>query len=130
LWPSGQPPAARSADTSAKTRRFGRINLVLSWTPRPATLQDANGGSPVQGEPPMAPVACPHCGKIIHYPRADGRCPACGKPEPPPVPLRLPDDLRAFFAAGRQLAYDASQCEAGRVTLLPLDKLRVGKYLS
>src|SRR5439155_23191142 len=63
-------------------------------------------------------------------PRGDGRCPACGKPEPLPAPLRLPDDLRAFLAAGRQLAYDPSQCEAGRVTLLPLDKLRVGKYLS
>ena len=78
----------------------------------------------------MAPIVCPHCGKIIHQPRGDGRCPACGKPESPPAPLRLPDDLRAFFAAGRQLAYDPAQCEAGRVTLLPLDKLRVGKYLS
>jgi len=73
---------------------------------------------------------CPFCGRTIQHRRPDGRCPACGKPDPPVPSLRLPDDLRDFFAAGRQLEYDASKCEAGRVTLRPLEKLRVGKYLT
>src|SRR5262249_52666816 len=42
--------------------------------------------------------------------------------------LRLPDDLRAFLAAGRQLQHDPSDCEAGKVILVPLERLRVGKF--
>ena len=34
------------------------------------------------------------------------------------------------MAAGRHLEYDALQCKAGRVTLVPLEKLRVRKYLT
>src|SRR5437899_2276444 len=73
---------------------------------------------------------CSYCGKPILQRRPDGRCPACGKPEPAPTSLRLPDDLRDFLAAGRQLEYEASSCEAGRIILRPLEKLRVGKYLT
>ena len=77
----------------------------------------------------MNPEICPHCGKPIHQPRPDGRCPACGKPEPPAPSLNLPDDLRDFLASGRQLEYDPAQCENfGRVKLRQLTKLRVIKY--
>jgi hypothetical protein len=78
----------------------------------------------------MGPDACPYCGIVIRQKREDGRCVACGKPSPAQPSLRLPGDLRDFFAARRQLEYDASRCEAGRVTLLPLEKLRVQKYLT
>jgi hypothetical protein len=78
----------------------------------------------------MHDEVCPYCGKAIRQRRQDGRCPACGKPEPATPSLRLSEDLRDFLAADRQLQYDASNCEAGRVTLLPLEKLRVGKYLT
>jgi hypothetical protein len=37
----------------------------------------------------------------------------------------LPADLVAFLEAGRQLEYDPTTCEAGSLTLLPLDKLKV-----
>jgi hypothetical protein len=39
--------------------------------------------------------------------------------------LNLPDDLVAFLRAGEQLECDASKCEAGKITLLPLDRLKV-----
>jgi hypothetical protein len=39
--------------------------------------------------------------------------------------LKLPEDLVAFLRAGRQLDYDPADCEAGAVTLLPLDQLQV-----
>src|SRR5262245_44832680 len=78
----------------------------------------------------MPADVCPYCGRSVRSVRQDGRCPACGKPEPPPSPLRLPDDLRDFLAARRQLEYEPSRCEAGRVALVPLEKLRVGKYLT
>src|SRR5688572_12886880 len=48
--------------------------------------------------------------------RNETRRMACGQP---------PEDLRAFLAEGRELEYDPS-CEAGRVTLVPLERLRVG----
>jgi len=77
----------------------------------------------------MNPEICPHCRKPIHQPRPDGRCPACGKPEPPAPSLNLPYDLRDFLASGRQLEYDPAQCENfGRVKLRQLTKLRVIKY--
>ena len=77
----------------------------------------------------MNPDICPHCGKLIHQPRPDGRCPACGKPEPPAPSLNLPDDLRDFLASGRELEYDPAECENfGRVNLRQLTKLRVIKY--
>jgi hypothetical protein len=40
--------------------------------------------------------------------------------------LNLPDDLRAFLDAERQLAYDAARCECGAVALVPLDQLTLG----
>jgi hypothetical protein len=39
--------------------------------------------------------------------------------------LELPQDLAAFLAAGKQLEYDSSDCETGKVTLLPLAELRL-----
>src|SRR5215204_2952981 len=39
--------------------------------------------------------------------------------------VKLPRDLAAFLRAGRTLDYDASDCETGTVTLLPLDALRL-----
>ena len=37
--------------------------------------------------------------------------------------LKLPTDLTAFLTAGKQLEYDASDCEVGSVNLLPLSAL-------
>jgi hypothetical protein len=42
--------------------------------------------------------------------------------------LDLPDELRAFLAAGRKLEYDASKCEAGRIELRSLKSLRLKEY--
>ncbi len=42
--------------------------------------------------------------------------------------LSLPDDLRAFLRAGRQLEYDAGSCECGRVTLLGPRQLRLTPF--
>jgi hypothetical protein len=42
--------------------------------------------------------------------------------------LSLPDDFRAFLAAGRQLEYDPRQCECGRVTLLRPRQLRLRPF--
>jgi hypothetical protein len=39
--------------------------------------------------------------------------------------LNLPADLIAFLRAGRQLQYDPATCEAGVVTLLPVEDLKV-----
>jgi hypothetical protein len=39
--------------------------------------------------------------------------------------LSIPRDLAAFLRANRSFDYDASDCEAGLVTLLPLDALRL-----
>lgn len=39
--------------------------------------------------------------------------------------LELPEDLVAFLRAGKQLEYDPTTCEAGAITLLALDSLRV-----
>jgi hypothetical protein len=39
----------------------------------------------------------------------------------------VPEDLRAFLVARKQLRYDASECEPGRIKLLPLSKLAVGE---
>jgi len=39
--------------------------------------------------------------------------------------LALPDDQVAFLKEGRQLEYDPATCEIGRVSLLPLDQLKV-----
>jgi hypothetical protein len=38
--------------------------------------------------------------------------------------LNLPDDLQVFLREGKQPEYDLSKCRGGRVTLLPLDKLK------
>lgn len=50
-----------------------------------------------------------------------------GQSNPTPA-LDLPADLVAFLAAGRQLQYDPSTCEAGRVTLLPVAALRLERF--
>jgi len=42
--------------------------------------------------------------------------------------LSLPDDFRAFLAAGRQLEYDPKDCDCGRVTLLRSRQLRLRQY--
>jgi hypothetical protein len=42
--------------------------------------------------------------------------------------MELPPDLVAFLKARRQLDYEVSTCEAGRVLLLPQDQLRVRLY--
>jgi hypothetical protein len=39
--------------------------------------------------------------------------------------LNLPEDLVAFLRAGKQLEYDPVACEAGAITFLPLDRLKV-----
>jgi hypothetical protein len=39
--------------------------------------------------------------------------------------LKLPADLVAFLKSGKQLEYDPATCEAGAVTLLPLERLKV-----
>lgn len=43
-------------------------------------------------------------------------------------PIDLPADLVLFLAAGKQLVYDPSLCEAGAVTLLPLAELRLQRF--
>jgi hypothetical protein len=40
--------------------------------------------------------------------------------------LRLPDALIAFLMAGRQLEYESSTAEPGRITLKPLENLYLG----
>lgn len=47
------------------------------------------------------------------------------KPSPK---LRLPADLVAFLAAGKQLEYDPESCEAGTVELVPLDELKLERF--
>jgi hypothetical protein len=42
--------------------------------------------------------------------------------------LQLPADLVAFLAAGRQLEYDPTTCEAGAVTLVPLAELKLERF--
>lgn len=42
--------------------------------------------------------------------------------------LHLPDDLVDFLQAGRKLDYKASLCEAGLVTLYPLDRLQLRTF--
>jgi hypothetical protein len=37
--------------------------------------------------------------------------------------LDLPEDLRAFLAAGKALEYDPADCDAGAIQLVPLDQL-------
>jgi hypothetical protein len=39
--------------------------------------------------------------------------------------LNLPDDLFAFLQNGKQLEYDPATCEAGAITFLPVDRLRI-----
>jgi hypothetical protein len=39
----------------------------------------------------------------------------------------VPDDLKAFLSAGKQLQYDPRGCEPGLIKLLPLDKLVLGE---
>jgi hypothetical protein len=39
----------------------------------------------------------------------------------------IPDDLRAFLTARKRLKYDADECEAGRIKLLPANKLAIGE---
>jgi hypothetical protein len=41
--------------------------------------------------------------------------------------VAIPDDLRAFLRARKQLEYDASDCEPGQIKLLPLSKLKAGE---
>ena len=40
----------------------------------------------------------------------------------------IPEDLREFLAAGKQLEYPARKCEAGRVRLRRLEDLSVGTF--
>jgi hypothetical protein len=42
--------------------------------------------------------------------------------------LQLPADLVAFLTAGHRLEYDADQCEAGAVTLIPLADLKLERF--
>jgi hypothetical protein len=42
--------------------------------------------------------------------------------------MEIPPDLLAFLMAGRQLQYEAADCEAGRVVLLSQDQLKVRLY--
>ena len=41
--------------------------------------------------------------------------------------VELPNDFRDFLKSGKQLQYDASQCEPGLVRIAPLDDLNVGE---
>lgn len=41
---------------------------------------------------------------------------------------KLPSDLVNFLNAKSELEYDASLCEAGKVTLLSVDRIRVARY--
>jgi hypothetical protein len=43
-------------------------------------------------------------------------------------PIELPDDLNRFLDAGHQLQYDPTRCEAGAVTLLPLQALKLQRF--
>ena len=42
--------------------------------------------------------------------------------------MNLPSDLEDFLNAGRQLDYDASECEMGKVTLKDVSSLQVADY--
>lgn len=42
--------------------------------------------------------------------------------------MNLPDDLRAFLAAGRRLEYDPDDSEAGAVELVPLQDLKIERF--
>lgn len=42
--------------------------------------------------------------------------------------LQLPADLEAFLASGAQLEYDPQQCEAGAITLIPLEGLKLERF--
>lgn len=44
------------------------------------------------------------------------------------VELRLPADLVEFFAAGKQLEYDAEDSDASTLTLVPLSELRLERF--
>lgn len=41
--------------------------------------------------------------------------------------IKLPDDLKEFLAANRQLEYSAADCECGQVILLPLGEHELGE---
>jgi hypothetical protein len=40
----------------------------------------------------------------------------------------LPVDLVTFLAAGKQLEYDPAPCEAGAITLVPLEELKLERF--
>jgi hypothetical protein len=44
------------------------------------------------------------------------------------VELRLPADLVEFLAAGEELTYDPDTTDAGAVTLVPLDEVRLERF--
>jgi hypothetical protein len=46
----------------------------------------------------------------------------------PASDINLPDDLRAFLAAGKRLEYDADDCEAGAIDLVPLQELKLERF--
>ena len=50
------------------------------------------------------------------------------KKQPKTDELHLPEDLVVFLAAGKQLEYDPTPCEAGAVQLLPLSKLKLERF--
>lgn len=41
--------------------------------------------------------------------------------------ITLPDDLTEFLASNRQLEYPSTECECGRIILLPLGKHELGE---
>jgi hypothetical protein len=43
-------------------------------------------------------------------------------------PLDLPENLREFLAAGKQLDYDPNEYDAGAIKLLPLDRLTLQMF--
>jgi hypothetical protein len=50
------------------------------------------------------------------------------KRQKPASDMNLPDDLRAFLAAGKRLEYHPDDCEAGAIELVPLEDLKLERF--
>lgn len=46
----------------------------------------------------------------------------------PASDINLPDDLRAWLAAGKRLEYDPDDCEAVAIDLVPIQDLKLERF--